>query len=35
MPSPRKDERQDAFIERCMGDAEAISSFPKVDQRAA
>jgi hypothetical protein len=35
MPSPRKGEKQKDFITRCMGDAEANSSFPDSNQRAA
>jgi hypothetical protein len=35
MPQPKKGEKQKDFITRCMGDAEANSSFPDNDQRAA
>jgi hypothetical protein len=35
MPSPRKGEKRDDFISRCMGDSEAKSDFPKQDQRFA
>jgi hypothetical protein len=35
MPSPRKDEIQDKFINRCMSDEEAKRSFPDGKQRVA
>lgn len=35
MPSPEAGEERDAFLSRCMGDAEARRSFPDQDQRAA
>jgi ATP-dependent protease ClpP protease subunit len=35
MPTPRKNEGQDAFITRCMGDREAMRSFPEAAQRRA
>lgn len=35
MPNPRRNESEDDFISRCMGDSEAISDFPDEDQRAA
>lgn len=35
MPSPRKGEKRNEFISRCMGDAEARKTFPRQSQRAA
>ncbi len=35
MPKRGKGESKDAFIDRCMGDAEAIADFPDSDQRFA
>jgi len=35
MPSPRSNESRDAFIERCMGDEEAVRDYPDADQRYA
>ena len=35
LPSPRDDEKQAAFISRCMGDDEAKKTFPDEDQRLA
>lgn len=35
MPEPRQNEDRDEFMERCMGDAEAVSDFPDSDQRYA
>lgn len=35
MPTPRSGEKKDAFISRCMGDAEARRDFPEGDQRFA
>jgi HK97 family phage prohead protease len=35
MPDPRAGENQDDFINRCMGDAEAVADFPDTDQRYA
>jgi len=35
MPQPRSDETRDDFIDRCMGDAEAVADFPDADQRYA
>lgn len=35
MPSPRKGEKKDKFIGRCMGDEEARKTFPDQKQRAA
>lgn len=35
MPTPRKDETRDEFVDRCMGDAEANRDFPERDQRFA
>lgn len=35
MPEPRSDESRDDFINRCMGDDEANSTFPDNDQRYA
>lgn len=35
MPWPSKDESEQDFVSRCMGDSEARSSFPDQKQRAA
>ena len=35
MPTPRKNEKQDKFINRCMSDSEAKRDFPKNKQRLA
>jgi HK97 family phage prohead protease len=35
MPTPSPDESRDDFIDRCMGDAEAVSDYPDTDQRLA
>jgi Uncharacterized protein conserved in bacteria (DUF2213) len=35
VPNPRKGESKEGFVSRCMGDAEARSSFPDQKQRAA
>ena len=35
MPTPRKNEKKDKFISRCMSDSEAKKSFPDQDQRVA
>lgn len=35
MPTPRADESRDDFIDRCMGDAEAVADYPDADQRLA
>ena len=35
MPKPRKGEKRDKFISRCMGDSEAKTDFPDRDQRLA
>jgi len=35
LPTPRSDESEDDFIERCMGDSEAVSDFPDASQRRA
>ena len=35
MPTPRKGEKKDEFISRCMGDEEANADFPDQKQRAA
>lgn len=35
MPSPRSGESRDEFLNRCMGDAEAIADFPEESQRFA
>ena len=35
MPDPTLSETEDEFVSRCMGDAEAIETFPDADQRAA
>lgn len=34
LPKPHKDEPQEKFISRCMGDKEANKTFPKQPQRA-
>lgn len=34
-PDPRPDESREEFIERCMGDAEAVRDFPDEEQRFA
>lgn len=35
MPDPRPDETLDDFMDRCMGDEEALADFPDEQQRAA
>jgi HK97 family phage prohead protease len=35
MPEPRDREREDAFLQRCMGDPEANADFPDAGQRYA
>lgn len=35
MPIPRQGEKKTAFVDRCMGDAEANKTFPEAAQRAA
>lgn len=35
MPTPRKDETRDEFIDRCMSDEEAKDDFPDNKQRLA
>ena len=35
MPEPRDDETREDFLDRCMGDDEAVSDFPDRDQRFA
>lgn len=35
MPTPRKDETKDDFINRCMGDNEAVNDYPDESQRFA
>jgi len=35
LPKPKPDESRDDFLSRCMGDAEANSTFPDRDQRYA
>lgn len=35
MPTPRKGESEDDFVDRCMGDDEAAEDFPDAEQRAA
>lgn len=35
MPKPHDGETEDDFIDRCMGDDEAVTDFPDVDQRRA
>ena len=33
MPTPREDETESEFVSRCMGDDEAVSTFPDNEQR--
>lgn len=35
MPKPSAGETRDDFLDRCMGDAEAVSDYPDADQRFA
>jgi HK97 family phage prohead protease len=35
MPTPRPAESRDEWLDRCMGDAEAVADFPDADQRYA
>ena len=35
LPTPKKNENKQSFIDRCMGDDEAVSDFPENDQRFA
>lgn len=35
MPTPRSNETKKAFVDRCMGDAEANRDFPDSKQRFA
>lgn len=35
MPVPHQDESEGAFVDRCMGDPEAMRTAPEQDQRAA
>ena len=35
MPTPNEGETKEEFLERCMGDAEAMEDFPDTDQRYA
>jgi hypothetical protein len=35
MPEPRSGEARDEWLDRCMGDAEAVADFPDADQRFA
>ena len=35
MPSPKSGESREQFVERCMGDAEAVADYPDRDQRFA
>ena len=35
LPTPRKNEKQDAFVSRCMSNAEAKREFPEQKQRLA
>lgn len=35
MPNPRSGESRDEWLDRCMGDAEALADFPDSDQRFA
>lgn len=35
MPSPRGKEKKKDFLDRCMGDSEAVEDFPNEDQRFA
>lgn len=35
MPQPQKDESQEEYVSRCMGDSEMNSKHPNTDERAA
>lgn len=35
LPTPRKGETEDEFIQRCMGDDIAVKEFPDKSQRRA
>jgi len=35
LPTPRSDESEDEFIDRCMGDSESVADFPDPEQRRA
>lgn len=35
LPKPKKGEKQDAFVSRCMDDETMKSEYPKENQRAA
>ena len=35
MPTPRKNERRNDFVSRCMSDEESKRDFPRRDQRLA
>lgn len=35
MPTPQEDESRDEFLNRCMGDEEAVNDYPDEDQRYA
>ena len=35
LPKPRKNEKKDDFISRCMSNAESKKDFPDTDQRLA
>jgi hypothetical protein len=35
IPQPGKDEKQDDFVSRCMGDKVMNADYPKQEQRAA
>lgn len=35
MPKPRKNEKKDDFISRCMGNDTMVKDYPEEDQRAA
>ena len=35
LPSPNKDEKASAFIQRCVRDSITISEFPDIKQRVA
>lgn len=35
LPTPRSDEEQSSFMERCMGSETMVSEYPDAGQRAA
>ena len=35
LPKPRSDENEGEFVDRCMGDSEAVGDFPDSGQRFA